>query len=77
MNQVEVDIINIEVLQRRINAVLHTVMPSVVELGRDPDFLAGDSRITNTLADLRLVTVCQCAEQSLISVRSNVDRISQ
>jgi hypothetical protein len=43
MHQVEVNIVDAEVLEGGLNAVLDTVVPGVVELGGDPDFATRDA----------------------------------
>lgn len=57
VHQVEVDIVGSQSLERGVNALLDTVVPGVVELGGDPDLAAGNTRVSDTLANLRLVAV--------------------
>lgn len=57
MHQVEVDIVYTQGLERGVDSLLDAVMPGVVELGGDPDLLARNTRVPNTLAYLRLVAV--------------------
>lgn len=59
MHQVKVDIFQTEVLKRRVNALGDTVVPGVVELGGNPDLLTRNTRVTDTLTNLGLVSVCQ------------------
>lgn len=57
VDQVQVDVVNTEVLQGGVNALLHAVVPGVVQLGGDPDLLTGNAGVLDTLADLVLVAV--------------------
>lgn len=59
MHQIKVDVVQTEILKRRINALGDTVVPSVVELGGNPDLLTRNTRVTDTLTNLGLVAVCQ------------------
>lgn len=57
VHQVEIDIIKTKALEGGVNTLLDTVVPGVVELGGDPDLAAGNTRVSDTLANLRLVAV--------------------
>lgn len=59
VHQVEVDIAGVEGLQRRVDSFGDDVVPGVVELGGDPDFLTGDTRVFNSLSDLCFIAVCE------------------
>lgn len=59
VDQVKVDIVQTEVLKRRFNALVDTVVPGVVELGGNPDLLTRNTGVTDTLTNLGLVAVCQ------------------
>lgn len=57
VDEVEVDVRNAERLERGGDAILHTVVPGVVQLGGDPDLLSGHTRLLDALTDLALVAV--------------------
>lgn len=57
VHQVQVNVIDAQILQGRGNTRLHTVVPGVVELGGDPDLLAGDTGVLDTGTNLSLVAV--------------------
>lgn len=59
VNQVEVDVIGVEVLERGINALSHALVPGVVQLGGEPDLVAGHAGVLDTGTDLGLVAVSQ------------------
>ena len=57
MHKIKVDVIGIQRLQRRCDALLNDMMPGVVKLGRDPNFFSGDTTILDALPDLVLVAI--------------------
>lgn len=60
MNEVEVDIVHAQVLQRRIDRLGDPLVPGVVELRGDPDLLARHPRSAHALTHLGLVAVGKC-----------------
>jgi hypothetical protein len=42
MDKIQVDVVDIQVLQRLLKPVPYSMMPMVIELGGDPDLVAGD-----------------------------------
>jgi len=57
MHQIQVNIVHIQRLQRRVDAILDAVVPGIVELGCDPDLAAGDSGVFDALSNLMFVTI--------------------
>lgn len=57
VDQVEVDVVQAEALERRVNALRNHVVPGVVQLGGNPDLTAGDARVSDSVTDLGLVAV--------------------
>lgn len=57
MHQVQIDVVGLEVLERRGNALLDALVPGVVKLGGNPDVLAGNAGVLDTKTDLVLVAV--------------------
>ena len=57
VHEVEVDVVNAEVLERRGDALFHTLVPGVVKLGGNPDLFTRDTRVLDTETDLSLVAV--------------------
>jgi hypothetical protein len=73
-HQVEVDIVDTERLQRRLDALFDPLVPRVIELGRDPDLLAGHARVLDSLPDLVLVSVRQSrVNVSVALLQSDLD----
>lgn len=68
VHQVEIDIVQAKALKGRINALRNTVVPGVIQLGGNPDLIAGDARISDTGTDLSFVAVCKSTKSA--SVRS-------
>lgn len=60
VHQVEVNVGGIQVLERRIDSLGDMLVPVVVQLGGEPDLLAGNAGGLDTLANLLLVTVGIC-----------------
>lgn len=56
-HEIQINVVNAERLQRAVDALLDTLVPRVVELGCDPDLLARDARVLDTLTNLLLVAV--------------------
>ncbi|KAH0238702.1 Aldo/keto reductase, partial [Aureobasidium melanogenum] len=54
---VGIDVVGLEVLERRGNALLDALVPGVVKLGGNPDVLAGNAGVLDTKTDLVLVAV--------------------
>jgi hypothetical protein len=59
VHQVQINVVGAQRLERRVDALLHTLVPRVVELGRQPDLVAGDARLGDAVADFLLVAVCE------------------
>ena len=57
VDQVQVDVVEPEALETRVDALLHALVPRVVELGGDPDFSAGYAGVADAGANLGLVAV--------------------
>jgi hypothetical protein len=57
VHQVQIDVVGLEILERRGNALLDALVPGVVKLGGDPDLFTGDARVLDTETDLVLVAV--------------------
>jgi hypothetical protein len=57
VHEVKVDVVGLEVLQRRGDTLFDALVPGVVKLGGNPDLLTGDTRVLDTETDLSLVAV--------------------
>ena len=57
MHKVKVDVVGLEVLERRGDALFDALVPWVVKLGGDPDLLTGDTRVLDTETNFGLVAV--------------------
>jgi hypothetical protein len=62
VHEVQVDVVCLQVLQRGCDALVDALVPGVIELGGDPDLLAGNARVNDALADLCLVAIRKGAE---------------
>jgi hypothetical protein len=56
-HQVQVDVIHAQTLQRRLNSLLHPLMPRIVQLGGDPNLLPRHTRVFNAQPDFLLVAI--------------------
>lgn len=72
VNQVQVNVIGTEVLERGINALSHTLVPGVVQLGGEPDLLAGHAGVLDTRTDLGLVAVSQSSVNVAVTGEKSV-----
>lgn len=59
VHQVQVDVVDAQVFEGGVDAVLDAVVPGVVQLGGDPDLVAWDAGVLDAGADLGLVAVGQ------------------
>lgn len=59
VNQVEVDVIGAEVLEGGIDSLRDALVPGVVQLGGEPDLVAGHTGVLDTGTNLGLVAVGQ------------------
>lgn len=75
MDQIEVYIVNSKVLQRTVNSLGDTMMPSILKLGGKEDVLSGNARVTNSLTDLRLVAVSESTIEHKKSAMPSTSRI--
>ena len=66
MHEVEVHIVELEVFQRRFDALTNSLMPWIVKLGSNPDLATGNSRLFDAVADFLLVAVCERSTASQI-----------
>jgi hypothetical protein len=57
VHKVKINVVGLEVLERRGNALFNALVPWVVELGGDPDFLTRHTRVLDTETNLGLVAV--------------------
>lgn len=65
MHKVEINVIRLEIVQRRCNAFLDTLVPWVVEFGGEPDLASRNTRVDDSLADFRFVAVCESSNASV------------
>ena len=76
-HEVEVDVINTERFQGRLNALLDALVPRVVQLGCDPDLFTRHARILNALANLGLVSVRERSiDVTIALLKSDFDGIA-
>lgn len=57
VHEVQVDVVGAQVLERALEGLRSALVPGVVELGGEPDFLARHARRPDALADLLLVAI--------------------
>lgn len=72
VDQVEVNVVDAQVLQRGGNSLLDAVVPGVVQLGGEPDLLAGHAGVPNTSANLSLVAVGQRGVDVAVALQQGV-----
>lgn len=77
VHQVKVNVVGLEVLERRGDALFDALVPGVVKLGGDPDLLAGDARVLDTQTDLSLVAVGKSSVNvTVASEESSLDSLA-
>jgi hypothetical protein len=77
VHKVKVDIVGLEVLERRGDTLFDALVPGVVKLGGDPDLLAGDTRVLDTETDLSLVAVGESSVNvTVTSEESGLDSLA-
>ena len=59
MHEVEVNVVELQILERRSNAILDTLVPWVVKFRGDPDLTSRNPRIFDSLSNFCFVAVCQ------------------
>ena len=67
MDQIEVNVVDPQGSEGCINAFLNAVMPGIIELGGNPNLLSRNTRIPDSLADLRFISVCKGSAMFLAS----------
>lgn len=60
MNKIKIHVFNTEVLQRGVDSFLDAMVPTVMQLGCDPNLFTGHARVPNALAHLLLIFVREC-----------------
>jgi hypothetical protein len=61
VHEVQIDIVKHEIFERRVNALLYTLVPRVVELGRDPDLAPRHPGVLDSQANFMLIAICERA----------------
>jgi hypothetical protein len=72
VHQVQIDIVNTQILERRLNALLNLVVPGVVKLGGEPDLFAGHARVANTSTNFGFVAVGQSCVNVAVTLQQGV-----
>jgi hypothetical protein len=72
VHQVQIDIINTQILKRRLNALLNLVVPSVVQLGGKPDLFTGHARVANTSTNLGFIAVGQSCVDVAVTLQQGI-----
>lgn len=72
MHQIQINVVDAQALQRRVNAFLDLVVPGVVELGGDPDLLAGHARVADAITNLSLVAVGKGSVDVTVALQKGV-----
>lgn len=71
VDKVEVDIVEAKVLEGGVNALGDTVVPGVVKLGGNPDLLARDTRVPDTLSNLGFVAIGKGTNDGFVRLSSS------
>lgn len=72
VHQVQIDIINTQILKRRLNALLNLVVPGVVKLSGKPDLFAGNAGVANTSTNFGFVAVSQGCVNVAVTLQQGV-----
>lgn len=72
VHQVQIDIVNTQILERGLNALLNLVVPGVIELGGKPDLFAGHARVANTSTNFGFVVVGQRCVNVAVTLQEGV-----
>jgi hypothetical protein len=59
MDQVEIHVIRAQGLERGLDALLHALVPWVIQLGGEPDFRAWDAAVLDAGADFGFIAVSE------------------
>jgi hypothetical protein len=74
VHKVKVDVVGLEVLERRGDALFDALVPGVVKLGGDPDLLTGDTGVFDTETNLSLIAVGEgSVDVTVTSEESSLD----
>jgi hypothetical protein len=77
VHEVKVDVVGLEVLERRGDTLFDALVPGVVKLGSDPDLLTGDTRVLDTETNLSLVAVGESSVNvTVTSEESGLDSLA-
>jgi hypothetical protein len=77
VHKVQVDVVGLEVLERRGDALFDALVPWVVKLGSDPDLLTGDTGVLDTETNLSLVAVGESSVNvTVTSEESGLDSLA-
>lgn len=72
VHEVEINVVNTERLQGRVNSLLNALVPWVVELSCEPDLLAGNARVLDATSDFGLIAVRELISYQLLSFRHRI-----
>jgi hypothetical protein len=59
VHEVQVNIVEHEIFQRRVNALLDTLVPWIVELGGDPDLASWNTGVLDSETNFMLIAICE------------------
>lgn len=59
MHEIQVNIVEHQIFQRRVNALVDPLVPRIVQLGGDPDLASGDTRVFDAQADFMFIAICE------------------
>ena len=77
LHEVKVNVVGLEVLERRGDALFDALVPGVVKLGGDPDLLTRDTRVLDAETDLSLVAVGEgSVNVTVASEKSGLDGLA-
>ena len=71
MDQIQINIVDTEALERAIDRFRNTMVPGIMELGGDPDVAARNARILDSLADFGFIGVRKSAKRWVIVCQSS------
>lgn len=75
-HEIQVHIVRAKILQRRVDAILHAMVPGIVKLGGQKDFTSWHARLPDALSYFGFIAICErSVDVAVAFLEGNLDGI--
>ena len=76
VHQVEIDVVHAKALEGRVDTLSNAVVPGVVQLRGDPDLIARNTGVPDTITDLGFVSIGKSTEKLSMEILKTSGKLS-